>query len=104
MIRKNIMQIVQAKGNIVEKIIRDKDGRLVRAQFYVYENAGRMKARLLDIEYIQTLKNTVFNLPGFIKEKTARIVNSFDKLFQSPQFTLETIYTNGSKPRAPTFI
>ena len=46
------MQIVNSKVNIIEKVLRDKQGRLVRARFQVYEIAGRIKARLLDFTYI----------------------------------------------------
>ena len=52
-------QIIQSQGlpagrhgNIVEKVLRDKEGKLIRARFFVYENGGRIKARLLDFVYI----------------------------------------------------
>lgn len=97
------MQIVQSKSNIVEKVLRDKEGRLVRARFQVYEVAGRIKARLIDFSIIETLTGAVFALAGFIKNKISEALNSFEKTFTVPTLSFETIYTNGSKPRAPTF-
>jgi len=96
------MQIVQSKNNIVEKVIRDKQGRLVSARFYIYENAGRIKARLIDFTYIETLKGSVLNLSSFIKEKKVQLVQVFEKLFTSPYFNTNILAFNGSKPRAPT--
>ncbi len=100
------MQIIQSKNNIVEKVIRDKEGRLVRATFQVYENAGRIKARLVDFVYIEELKQfvgKVFALVGNIGKKLTWSENSI-KSFVLPFVTLENIYFSGSKPRAPTLI
>lgn len=96
-------QLTYSQTNIVEKVLRDKEGRLVRARFQVYEVAGRVKARLVDFTYIETLTGAVIALAGFIKNTVIEIVNAFDKHFDVPQLTFQTIYTNGSKPRAPTF-
>ncbi|MES3004693.1 MAG: hypothetical protein V4690_01115 [Patescibacteria group bacterium] len=101
------MQIIQSQQNIVEKVIRDKEGRLVRARFAIYESAGRIKARLIDFVYIaeQTLLNgAVFALNGFSKIKKA--VSQYYKNVFSYNLTLvsNSLYFNGSKPRAPTFI
>ncbi len=66
------MQIIQSQQNIVERVIRDKEGRLVRARFAIYESAGRIKARLIDFVYLteQALLNGVtFALHGFSKAK-----------------------------------
>lgn len=97
------MQIIQSQQNIVEKVLRDKEGRLVRARFQVYEVAGRIKARLIDFSIIETLKGSVLSLSNFIKEKTVQLVQVFEKTFTAPHFAFEIIYVNGSKPRAPTF-
>ncbi len=96
------MQIVSSKSNIVEKVFRDKEGRLVRARFTVYENAGRIKARLLDFSYIETLKGTVASLVSFVKEKVKILVQVLEFSFETPTLAFQTIYTSGSKPRAPT--
>ncbi len=98
------MQIIQSKSNIVEKVFRDKEGKLVRARFFVYENAGRIKAKLLDFSYIETLKGAVLSLSNFIKEKAVQLVQAFEKIFTFPYFNTNTLAFNGSKPRAPTFI
>lgn len=97
------MQIIQSQSNIVEKVLRDKEGRLVRARFQVYEVAGRIKARLIDFTIIQSLKGSVLSLSNYINEKTARFVQSFDKTFISPFFPTKALAFSGSKPRAPTF-
>ncbi len=98
------MQIINSSNQIVEKILRDKEGRLVRARFSIYEVAGRVKARLIDFTYIETLKGAVLSLTSFIKEKTIQVVRVFEKAFTSPYFASDTLTFSGSKPRAPTFI
>ncbi len=103
------MQIIHSKGlpaqagNIVEKVLRDKEGRLVRARFYVYENAGRMKARLVDFSIIETLKGVVATLAGFVKEKISQPVLFFKKTSETLGLINQSLYFTGSKPRAPTF-
>ncbi len=95
------MQIVSHKGNIVEKILRDKEGRLVRAKFYVYESAGRIKARLLEATVIAELAGKVLSLFAPIQKSRSKI--SFSKSTVSPYFTKDTLNFLGNKPRAPTF-
>ena len=99
------MQIIQSKSSLVEKILRDKEGRLVRAVFCVYENDGRIKARLVDFVYIteKVLKNTVFALSGFTKSKFSQRCHLREGVIISPYFVSDILYSSGSKPRAPTF-
>ncbi len=96
--------IIRSQQNIVEKILRDKEGRLIRARFVVYENAGRIKARLLDWSIIETLKGSENSLLGFIKEKICISCDISHDIFRTSYFELSTIYSIGSKPRAPTFV
>lgn len=98
------MQIVTSKGKIVEKTLRDKGGRLVHAKFYVYENAGVIKARLLDFVYVseEVIKSEVFFLTGFSKSYTQGNPVYNLKSFASPFVTKGILYFSGSKPRAPT--
>lgn len=101
------MQIIKSKSNIVEKVFRDKEGRLVRATFCVYENAGRIKARLLDFTYIESIKGSVTNFYiSFKKTLKSVFESSVSKLgiFELSNYRLGTIYSIGSKPRAPTLI
>ncbi len=97
------MQIERSNGNVVEKIFHDKTGRLIRAKFFVYESAGRVKARLLTFDYINALSSAVFNLAGSIKTFAKKIDSSFQKSFVSRFIVKEAICYSGSKPRAPTF-
>ncbi len=94
------MQIVAHKGNIVEKILRDKEGRLVRAKFYIYESAGRIKARLLEATIIAELAGKVLSLFGPAQKTGSKI--SFSKSTVSPYFNKDVLTFLGSKPRAPT--
>ncbi len=99
------MQIIKSQSNIVEKVLRDKEGRLVRARFAVYENAGRIKVRLLDFVYIdiKELAGKVLSLVGFSK-KVSKELNSVYKTVVSPFTYSKILYFSGSKPRAPTLI
>lgn len=99
----NKMNLIQSQSNIIEKVLRDKEGRLVRARFQVYEVAGRVKARLIDFSYIESLKGSVLSLSNYINEKAVRFVQTFDKTFVSPFFGTTALALSGSKPRAPTF-
>jgi hypothetical protein len=104
----NNMQITRSQGlpaqagNIVEKIIRDKEGKLVRARFFLYENAGRIKARLIDFTYIQELAHSVILAIGGVVKKAVYSVRTFVKVSIEPFLNFENIYLSGSKPRAPT--
>lgn len=100
------MQITPSKGNIVEKVMRDKQGRLVRAKFFIYESAGRIKARLIDFTYVVEMVSIAAAqafLPFYNKIKSD-LVNFFAKkeLAFVPVKTDDIDYS-GSKPRAPTF-
>lgn len=100
------MQIIQSKQNIVEKILRDKEGRLVCAKFCIYEYGGRVKARLVDFKYLDEpaqIKGVVFSLIGSVASKASQLRHGVSKLrVVSPYFTFETLNFIGSKPRAPT--
>ncbi len=100
------MQLVHTKENIIEKIIRDADGRLVRATFAVYENGGRIKARLLHAvfldESVTIESNRILSLGGFVPLQTISSgILPFAKIV-SPYFSNNLLYSLGSKPRAPT--
>ncbi len=99
------MNLIQSKNQYIEKIIRDKEGRLVRATFSVYENGGRIKAKLVDYVYITVgaIPGKVLSLVGFNFKKTSADKTTFTGITKSPYFNKESIYFSGSKPRAPTF-
>ncbi len=99
------MQIIHSKGNTVEKVIRDKEGKLIRARFFVFESNGRIKARLIDFVYLapQALLTCAnFLLTGITKTKQV-----FESLVSTPTYSFAFVQDNldysGSKPRAPTF-
>jgi hypothetical protein len=96
-------QLIKPIGNYVEKILRDKNGQLVRATFCVYECAGSIKARLIKAELIdEVLSNKkVAVLTGFVKKELHDFVQHIGNIV-SPYFSLNTLYFSGSKPRAPT--
>ena len=96
------MQLIQSKANLIERILHDKEGRLVRATFCVYENAGRIKARLVDFVYMNELKGKILTLSEFTKAKVTPMSDIGVRLVSSPYFNKETILFSGSKPRAPT--
>ena len=93
------------KVNFIEKVFRDKEGRLVRARFSVYGSAGRIKARLVDVVYldVKAIAGKVFALAGFTKSKSFPMSDIGVKPILSPYLTFEILYFSGSKPRAPTF-
>jgi len=98
------MQIVSTNQKIVEKTLRDKEGRLIRARFCIYESAGRIKARLVDFVYLDDKtfnKNNAYILAGFSKKETWTS-DVQTKKYVSPYVTFKTFYSLGSKPRAPT--
>jgi len=101
------MQIIQSQQNIVERVIRDKDGRLIRARFAVYEVGGRIKARLIDFVYLTEqalLAGAVFALTGFSKARDL-VSQYFRNTFSyNLNIVSNSLYFNGSKPRAPTVI
>jgi hypothetical protein len=99
------MQLTPSRQQTVEKILRDKNGRLVRATFSVYENAGRVKARLISAVVLKentTLENKIFSLPGLEKKGSDPIFKYVKIKMGSDPFFSNLLYTSGSKPRAPT--
>ncbi len=98
------MQIVRSQNNIFEKVLRDKEGRLIRARFSVYETAGKIKAKLIDWEYIdiKALVGKVLSLTGFIAGKKTEYIPEQRKPILSPFFAKDFLYVAGTKARAPT--
>lgn len=99
------MQITPSRSHTIEKILRDKNGQLIRATFRVYEDAGRIKARLLSavvLEEAPALENKIFALPGFVSETASQYIELIQSVIVSPYFS-NILYSSGSKPRAPTF-
>ena len=97
-------QLTRPIGEYVERIVRDKNGQLVRAIFCVYECNGHIKARLINAEIIKEFfeNKKVVEIAGFVKEELQNFIE-FVSATVSPYFTLNTLYTSGSKPRAPTY-
>ncbi len=97
--------LIQSKNQYFEKILRDKNGRLVRATFQVYENAGRVKAKLVSFVYITAgeLSGSVSAILGLTKKAAESFVQKIS-FYNTDSFTfsLNNIFSLGSKPRAPT--
>lgn len=97
-------QIGYPIGNYIERVIRDKNGQLVRATFCVYECSGQIKARLVSAEYIKedVVENNITPiLVGFVQKGLKNFIEYVGET-ASPYFNLNTLYFSGSKPRAPT--
>ena len=103
-IETNVMQIIQTRWDIIEKTLRDNSGRLVQARFYIYENAGRIKVRLIDFVYLsqEVVKSAVFFITGFSKNQAKNLRDILCRIVSSPLLAFEILFFSGSKPRAPT--
>ena len=99
-----MQQVGYYNGKVVEKIIRDKQGRLVRATFCIYENAGRLKARLVNFVYINEIATKVFSLLGFSDSQYSLFNIHYSTRRVISPFLNSILYFSGSKPRAPTFV
>lgn len=99
-------QIVSSKTEYVEKILNDKNGRLVRATFCIYEIGGRVKARLVNIEYLEenaVTENKAARISGSVVRNDFECELRFGCPIVSPYFVSNILYFSGSKPRAPAF-
>ena len=96
------MQLTPRREQTIEKIIRDADGRLVKATFCVYEQGGRIKARLIEAVVLDEIKNQTLSLGT--RSKISKYVQTIlQTKVVSPYFNTSLIYALGSRPRAPTF-
>lgn len=101
-----MQQLTTPKGRYIEKIVRDSSGRLVRATFCVYECGGRIKARLLNADFLEqdlSPKSEVAELCGYEAKKIFDTKVTFQSKVISPFYNSNLLYSSGSKPRAPTF-
>ena len=97
------MQLGQLKGNIVEKVLFDKSGRLVRATFCVYERDGRIKAQLVKFVFVNQIDgDSLCSLSASYNQELTEVFLSGIKNIESP-YIEEVLNFSGSKPRAPTF-
>lgn len=101
----NSMQLAHPRGNLIEKIVHDGQGRLVRATFCVYEDNGRIKARLIQailIEEVPAIQNKILSLANLNPKKVIHSEIVYQSRIISPYFNNNLLYFSGSKPRAPT--
>ncbi len=100
------MLLSTSRGNLIEKILRNPDGRLVRATFCVYEYHGRAKARLVKVVFLDeapVLGTQSFGLPGFVQVPAADFSEFVSTgPISSPYFNSNILYSLGTQPRAPT--
>ncbi len=97
------MQIIRQRGETIEKIFTDRNGKLVRAKFFVYEREGRLKAKLVDFTVLEQIVGKVFEFLFNLYKKVSENVSNFFKIYTEPAFAKIKIYDiTGSKPRAPT--
>src|SRR5690242_15560832 len=99
-------QLTPTQSKYIEKVMHDSTGRLVRVTFCVYENGGRVKARVVSAIVLKEITSTsqkTFALPGFIAQTFSLFKTSIRSSIVSPFIDWQILYTLGSKPRAPTF-
>jgi hypothetical protein len=93
------------RSQLIEKLITSAEGIVFKAFFLVYEEDGKVKARLVRaIPISKKISPVVFALAGdvqnsiapisIIKVKSEKIISPFNSI----------LYFAGSKPRAPSFI
>jgi len=99
-------QIASPRGNLIEKILKDSNGKLVRVTFCVYEVNGHIKARVVSAVPVIEVASNESNLAlyGVTSAQSISEIISYEHSFVSPYFNSATIQLVGSKPRAPTFI
>jgi hypothetical protein len=98
------MQITQPRGEYVEKIIRDTQGRLVRLSFCIFEKGGHIRARILNVTYLEekTTRDEILFLDSEKRQKNFDSKIVFKSKIVSPYFNFDILKFSGSKPRAPT--
>lgn len=98
-------QIIHSQGSIIEKTIKDSEGKLICARFFVYIQNGRIRARLLSFIYLKDqalLKSRVFFL-SISSDVLSTIFSTLNLALYSINYCFTTVFFLGSKPRAPTF-
>lgn len=95
------------QGNIVERILWDAAGRPARVTLYVYERAGRYKARVIGVSYLEALGGRADKTELALCGKTCGDPAAADTAercdpIASPYFDSNLLYVSGSKPRAPS--
>lgn len=93
------------RAQLIEKIITSEEGVVFKAYFLVYEEEGRMKARLVRaIPISHKQAPVVFALTGEISASPVIEIASETKaeIIISPYY--EFLYFVGSKPRAPSLV
>ena len=95
-------QVGYLRGECITKIFHDKNGRLIRAKFWIYQEGTRVRARLVNFEYVNELTGNTPLLQGAKTKKYPEDYFSYKKRTTSPYFAKELLDFFGSKPRAPT--
>ena len=100
------MQLTPLQGNYIEKILRDKAGRLVRVTFYVYVQNGRLKGRIIDTVCIEEgiEKREILLISASKQNEIVSSELSSERAIPSPYFNSTLLFLSGSKPRAPAFL
>jgi ABC-type microcin C transport system permease subunit YejE len=84
-----------------ERIVRDKNGVLVRVRFIVVEVNGIFQAQIVSAEPVVIQKETPIYLP--VSVTTPRTTYSYKPRFSSKLFNIETLEFFMSQPtRAPS--
>lgn len=93
------------RAQLVEKMITSPEGVVFQATFLVFEEFGKVKARLVKAVPIQKAENT-----GEVLAICGDVCNSFVEILKEAFASYKIIspynsilYFTGVKPRAPTF-
>lgn len=91
-------------NNVFERIVKDKDGILIRVRFTIVEINGVLKGHIISAEpLISKADNTIFCLPCInenIESDIGLCINN-SELKHSPYFSLD--FFTSQPTRAPSF-
>ncbi len=91
------------RAQLIEKMITSAEGIVFKAVFLVYEEEGRMKARLVQaVPVSKKAQPVVFALTGHVHMAPAPEVIIREQATEAISPYTSFLYFVGSKPRAPS--
>jgi hypothetical protein len=90
------------RSQIVEKIVKSPQGVDFKLVFFVYEEAGKVQARLISATPLETASEPVLALSGAVKrELVAIVVKEFERKELIPSPFESLLYRNRNIARGP---